>query len=234
MLYFRGCIAREKLNSVSIAVEKLLKEADVDFEINSDEECCGSVLLRTGFREDAEVQMEKNMDYLKGQTILVSCAGCYKTLKKDYKDIMGFELDVIHTSQLFMDLIRENKLKIEKSPLKVTYHDPCHLGRHMGEYESSREVINAFASLVEMVNIKEKSRCCGSGGGVKTAFPELADSIADERIKEAKNTGASILTTSCPFCSLNLNKSGILEDMDLKVMDISELLLDYLLFHSEG
>jgi Fe-S oxidoreductase len=234
MLYFRGCIAREKLNSVSIAVEKLLKEADVDFEINSDEECCGSVLLRTGFREDAEVQMEKNMDYLKGQTILVSCAGCYKTLKKDYKDIMGFELNVIHTSELFMDLIRENKLKIEKSHLKVTYHDPCHLGRHMGEYESPREVINALASLVEMANIKEKSRCCGSGGGVKSAFPELADSISDERIKEAKNTGASILTTSCPFCSLNLNKSGVLEDMDLKVMDISELLLDYLLFHSEG
>lgn len=233
MLYFRGCVAREKEKSISKATETILKKSGVSFETVSHENCCGSVLLRTGFSEDAREQMEKNLQYLKGQKILVSCAGCYKTFKNDYKEILGIELDVIHTSQLFRDLINENKLilqkstksnkKSKKSQIKVTYHDPCHLGRHSGEYEAPREVLENIVSLIEMDHIMENSRCCGSGGGVKSAYPEIAEKIAKKRVKEAENTGSSVLVTSCPFCKLNLDQSDVLE-----VYDLSELLLKIL------
>ena len=96
MLYFRGCVAKEKLTHIVDAVENILKEADITYKTNDFEQCCGSVLLRTGFFEDAKEQMQNNITYLKDEEILVSCAGCYKTLKQDYSEILGINLNVIH------------------------------------------------------------------------------------------------------------------------------------------
>ncbi len=229
MLYFRGCVAREKVKTISKSTEAILVKSGINFETISDEKCCGSVLLRTGFFEDAQEQMERNLEDLKGKKILVSCAGCYKTFKNDYKEILGIELDVIHTSQFFRDLIDENKLILEKSKksnkklFKATYHDPCHLGRHSGEYEAPREVLKKVCSLTEMEHIQENARCCGSGGGVKSAYPEIAETIAQERIKEAEKTGSTALVTSCPFCKLNLDQSDVLD-----VYDLSEFLIKIL------
>ena len=225
LLYFRGCTAREKLNSISKATERILKAANVKYETLDDEKCCGSVLLRTGFLDDAIEQMNGNLKDLEGRTILTSCAGCYKTLKEDYKKYLSVELKVIHISQLLEQLIKENKISIKgKDNLNVTYHDSCHLGRHAGEYEAPRNVINSISNLVEMENIKEKSRCCGSGGGVKSAYGELSDSIANLRIKEAEETGADLLVSACPFCKLNLSQNSD----DLEVLDLSEFVLKHL------
>ena len=107
MLYFRGCTAREKLPDIQDATEKLLKLANVDYHILDDEKCCGSVLLRTGFLKEAQEQIKKNTEILKGETIITSCAGCYKTLTDDY---VG--LDVIHISELLNHLIKENYIKL--------------------------------------------------------------------------------------------------------------------------
>ena len=225
LLYFRGCTAREKLNSISKATERILKAANVKYETLDDEKCCGSVLLRTGFFDDAIEQMNGNLKDLEGKAILTSCAGCYKTLKEDYKKYLSVELKVIHISQLLDQLIKENKISIKgKDNLNVTYHDSCHLGRHAGEYEAPRNVINSISNLVEMENIKEKSRCCGSGGGVKSAYGELSDSIANLRIKEAEETGADLLVSACPFCKLNLSQNSD----DLEVLDLSEFVLKHL------
>ena len=132
---------------------------------------------------------------------------------------------MIHISQLLEQLIKEDKISLKgKDNLKVTYHDSCHLGRHAGEYEAPRNVIKAISDLVEMENIREKSRCCGSGGGVKSAYGDLSNSIADLRIKEAKGTDADLLVTACPFCKLNLNENS--EDLD--VLDLSEFVLRHL------
>ncbi len=232
MLYFKGCIAKEKLTSISDAVETILQEADVKYKTHNHERCCGSVLLRTGFYDDAKEQMQNNIEYLENETILVSCAGCYKTLKKDYSEMFGVNLDVIHTSQLFEGLIKENKIKLHNSNLKVTYHDPCHLGRHMDEYDSARNIICECAKLVEMKHIRENSNCCGSGGGVKSAFPELSKNIANRRIKEAKSTESNMLLTSCPFCKLNL-KDSIPEDDDFHILDLTEFIITQLKYSDE-
>ena len=216
MLYFRGCTAREKLPSIQEATERLLKLAGVDYHILDDEKCCGSVLLRTGFTDEAADQIEKNTDVLKGETIITSCAGCYKTLKDDYDG-----LDVIHISQLLNQLIKEDRLNLSKTDLNVTYHDSCHLGRHCDEFDEPRDVIKSVANLVEMENVRENSICCGAGGGVKSAYPEIAMQMGKSRIDEAKETGCETLVTPCPFCKLNL------ENDDLEVLDLTEFLVKY-------
>ena len=216
MLYFRGCTAREKETSIQKATEKLLDIAGVDYHILEDEKCCGSVLLRTGFFNEAQRQIKKNTEVLKGEKIITSCAGCYKTLKEDYEG-----LDVIHISQLLDELIRDGKLNLEKGELDVTYHDSCHLARHMEVFDEPRNVIESLANLVEMENNRENSLCCGAGGGVKSAYPEIATQMARTRIDQAMDTGCKTLVTACPFCKLNLSND------ELEVLDLTEFLVKY-------
>ena len=216
MLYFRGCTAREKETSIQDATEKLLDIAGVDYYILDDEACCGSVLLRTGFLKEAQEQIKKNSEVFEGETILTSCAGCYKTLKEDYVD-----LNVIHISQLLNDLIEKGKLKFSKKDLNVTYHDSCHLGRHMEVFDEPRNVIESVANLVEMENIKANSLCCGAGGGVKSAYPEIANQMAKTRLNQVKETNCETLITACPFCKLNLSND------DIEVIDLTEFLIKY-------
>ena len=216
MLYFRGCTAREKETSIQKATEKLLDIAGVDYHILEDEKCCGSVLLRTGFFNEAQRQIKKNTEVLKGEKIITSCAGCYKTLKDDYEG-----LDVIHISQLLDELIRDGKLNLEKGELDVTYHDSCHLARHMEVFDEPRNVIESLANLVEMENNRENSLCCGAGGGVKSAYPEIATQMARTRIDQAMDTGCKTLVTACPFCKLNLSND------ELEVLDLTEFLVKY-------
>lgn len=216
MLYFRGCTAREKESNIQNATETILNNAGINYHILDDEKCCGSVLLRTGFADKAREQIKKNTEVLKGEKILTSCAGCYKTLKDDYEG-----LDVIHISQLLDELIKEGKLNFSKNSLNVTYHDSCHLARHSKVFDEPRDVIKSVSNLVEMENIRENSLCCGAGGGVKSAYPEIANEMAKSRINQAKQTGCEILVTPCPFCKLNLKND------DLEVLDLTEFLVKY-------
>jgi len=239
MIYFRGCVVREKLSYIADATEEILKIAGVEYTLLDDEGCCGSFLMRTGYREDAIEVMNETLKKLQGpdpdEVVLVSCAGCYNTLKNDYKEELDVELNVIHTSELINKLIKEGKLSINKSNLKATYHDPCHLGRHSGLYEEPRQVLNKTCELVEMDLNREHSRCCGAGAGVKSAFPETALKVASRRIQDAEDTGAEILVTSCSFCILNLDNAledelsilnGENKNRSVKrIMDVSELVL---------
>ena len=235
MIYFRGCVVREKLSGISDATEKLLKLANIDYTVIENETCCGSFLMRTGFESEAHEIMEKTIKDLNSKLntdnkILVSCAGCYNAFKNDYKELFDVDLDVVHTSDFFNILIKQGKLKLKKTPTKITYHDPCHLGRNSGIYEEPREIIKKTGKLIDMKLNREKSRCCGAGAGVKSAYPEIASSMASKRIQDAEDTRAELLVTACSFCILNLESA--FEDRDknkdhtiLDVLDISELIL---------
>ena len=243
IIYFRGCVVREKLTYISDATETILKQAGVEYTILNNESCCGSFLMRTGFSDDAIEVMKKTLNRFKDTSleevkILVSCAGCYNTFKNDYKELFDVELDVIHSSELINQLIIDGYLDVRKTSKKVTYHDPCHLGRHSNMYDEPREIINKTSNLVEMSRIREHSRCCGAGSGVKSAYPDTALKIASKRIQDAEDTGAEIIATSCSFCVLNLETALKITLNDHKktddnknkrslsrVVDITELIL---------
>ncbi|MGF7119169.1 Fe-S oxidoreductase [Methanobacterium oryzae] len=214
-------MTREKLKEIQEATEEILKHADIDYKILEDESCCGSFLLRTGFVDETKEVMKNTFNKIKGEKIITSCAGCYKTFKKDYPEILGEEIDVMHTSEFFNDLIKNGKLEVTFLDEKVTYHDPCHLGRHLEEYDIPRDVLRKISDLTEMKRNKEDARCCGAGAGVRSAFPEITENIAKMRISDADEVKAEIIVTSCPFCILNLkNISG-----NKEVLDISEIIL---------
>jgi len=108
--------------------------------------------------------------------------------------------------------------------LKVTYHDPCHAGRHIGIYGEPRALLARVATIVEMATIKESAKCCGAGGGVKKAFPDLALDIAKSRVKEAEQTGAQYLVSICPFCHRNLSDAINTLKSPIKMIDLIELI----------
>lgn len=191
---------------------KILQVAGIEVAISKDEWCCGSIGLRIG-KSGVEiirhnVQLLNNMG---AKTVFTACAGCYRTLKKDYPEILGEELsfEVKHITEILIDLLNKNQIPFkpdEGEKLKVTYHDPCHLGRHMNLYEIPRDVLIKIPNLelIEMKRNRNHAWCCGAGGGVKSQYPDMAKDISKERIKEAIEAGADILTTSCPFCIGNL------------------------------
>ncbi|MEM2838837.1 MAG: (Fe-S)-binding protein [Thermoplasmata archaeon] len=231
ILYFAGCTFAldPGIQHVPQATAKLLRMAGIDFyALGKDELCCGSTALRIGDRELFEKLRENNMKTLAGyDRIITSCAGCYKTISTDYsKDASNPR--IAHSVQLLEELISSGKLSPAKLELKVTYHDPCHLGRHTGVYDAPRNILKAIPGieLVEMKNIRERSRCCGAGAGLKTANPRTALEIAKRRIEEACDTGAQILVTACPFCEQNLSEAAKLSERKIVVKDISEVLLD--------
>ncbi|MBD3211806.1 MAG: (Fe-S)-binding protein [Candidatus Lokiarchaeota archaeon] len=231
VLYFVGCTAALTLEirSVAINTAHVLNKLGIDFSVYGEEEvCCGSVALRTGNRKAFDSVAAKNYELLKNSSvkkIITSCAGCYRTLKIDYADIMEeLNIEVLHTIEFINDRINQKNIKLKNLGILVTYHDPCHTGRHTGLYEEPREILKKIATLNEMKTIKNNAKCCGAGGGVKKGFPELSLEIAKARIKEAEETGADFLVSICPFCFRNLRDAIKDLNSDLKMIDLMELI----------
>ena len=159
--------------------------------------------------------------------IIATCAGCYRTLKIDYpKWIEEWDFEVLHSIEVIDESIQSGTIKIKnKIPGVMTYHDPCHLGRHAEVYDAPRRVIKAIKQdeFIEMRRNKANAYCCGAGGGVKSGFPEFALEVAIDRIKEAEETGAEWLTSNCPFCLGNLKDAALESRSKIKVVDLLEL-----------
>lgn len=226
-------MATYRAKEIAKSTIELLRKAGVDFKLlGKDEWCCGSVLFRTGNLEAAKEVAEHNIKALRRVNttqVLTSCAGCYRTLKKDYEKMFGKQdFKVIHIVDFLEKLIEDGKLKFPTVNMKVTYHDPCHLGRHSDVYESPRKILNSIPGLelVEMARNRQNARCCGAGGGVRSAFKDLSDKMADARLKEAEETGADVLTSACPFCTFALRDSVKRNGSKIRVLDLPELLLE--------
>ncbi|MBD3211443.1 MAG: hypothetical protein GF311_02460 [Candidatus Lokiarchaeota archaeon] len=229
-VYFIGCTSNYRQKDLRDSTIRFLKNAAVNFTL-IDEHCCTSPLLRTGQVEPVKDFMNYNIEKIKetGATkVVTSCAGCYRTLKVDFeKQGINMDIEVYHITELINQLLEEEKIEFKTEyKKKVTYHDPCHLGRHSGLYDIPREVYKNIPGIefVEMERIKENSWCCGAGGGVKIGYPEWALEVSKERLEEAKETGATILSSTCPFCRTNLSDANKEFDMGLQVIDLVEIL----------
>jgi len=229
-LFFVGCTSAYRLNEISQNFLEIANKSDFNLTVIPDEWCCGSVSLRTGDLDISNKLAQHNFETFKNaevNKIVATCAGCYKTLKNDYpKLISDWDFEVLHSIELINEEIKSGKIKIKnKIPGIITYHDPCHLGRHSGVYNAPREVIDAIRvdDFVEMRRNKKFAYCCGAGGGVKSGFPDLALEIAIDRFAEAEETGAQYLTTTCPFCLNNLQDAAMMKKTPVQVVDLLEL-----------
>jgi heterodisulfide reductase subunit D len=184
----------------------------------------------TGQISKAKKIAESNIKLFKDsgiKKIITSCAGCYRALKDIYPNKFNLKhnIEVIHLPEYISDELKKGKLEFKNQVnIKITYHDPCHIGRHMGMYKEPRLVLEKIPGLelIEMDRNKHNAWCCGSGGGVRSAFKDLSEFAARERIEEAKTTNASAIVSSCPFC-LNQFKTNI-HGNEIDAFDISQLI----------
>ncbi len=237
-VFFSGCTMPLRQVDTLKNMMKILQVAGKDIAMSKDEWCCGSIALRIGDEKSVLDLLKHNVEEFRKmgtKTLFTACAGCYRTWKKDYPELLGEALpfEVKHITEILIDMLNDNEIPFkaeEGEKLKVTYHDPCHLGRHMDLYEIPREVIAQIpgVELVEMKRNRKNAWCCGAGGGVKSQFPDLAKDISKERIREAIESGADILTTSCPFCTGNMNDAykemGPEVQERIKLIDIIDLI----------
>jgi len=233
VLYFVGCTAAldPTLRNIPTATATLLKSAGVDFGILGEAEiCCASTTLRIGDRKLFKNLAERNIELLnriKVETIVTSCAGCFKTLKHDYKSIGKIKPQILHSSEFIYRLFLGGKLKFKKEANQVvTYHDPCHLGRLGGVFDPPRRILRYLPGITfrEMDRIRENAYCCGAGGGVRTAFPDWATDNVGTRIEEAEKTGARLLVSTCPFCAQNFMTGIEKKGSSLEYVDLVDLL----------
>ena len=234
ILYWAGCEGsfHDRNKEVSRVIVRMVQEAGVSVGVLGKEEgCCGDPARRIGneylFRELARKNIERLHRY-GAKKIMTYCPHCYHTLKNEYPRLGG-HFEVVHYSVYVNELLRQGRLRV-KRPLegRVTFHDPCYLGRVNGIYDAPREMLRRIPALEskEMKLSKEKSFCCGAGGGRMWMHEHLGKRINHIRTKEAIEVGVDVIATSCPYC-LTMVEDGIknqeMEDR-IKVLDLSEIL----------
>jgi Fe-S oxidoreductase len=213
-----------------------LKRAGVDFGILvSQESCCGESIRKAGNEEVFKTLAKENIKTFIDhgvKRVLVASPHCYHTFKNEYPEFL-VHLDVIHMSQFLQELIEQGRLEVDgEYRKKVTFHDPCYLGRHNNIYDQPRDVLKKLdgLELVEMPDAREKSLCCGGGGGRIWAETPKEERFSDLRVAQAVEVGAEVLATACPYCISNFEESALsLEgDNKLEIKDITEVLYDAL------
>ncbi|MCZ7406303.1 MAG: heterodisulfide reductase-related iron-sulfur binding cluster, partial [Candidatus Methanoperedens sp.] len=230
--YFIGCTAGYNQQVLGVSTARILNKLNVPFMVlGEDEWCCSSALIRTGQQHINDTPKKAaihNVEALKAKgakRVIFACAGCFRAAKIDWPRAYGKPLpfEAIHMSQFLAEQVEAGKIKWEKTLNKtVTYHDPCHLGRHVGVFEEPRKVIKSMPGikLVEMKRNRKEQRCCGAGGGVKAGIPDLALGVAKARVTDAKETGAEALISTCPFCRRNLLDGRDDLKLDMSVDDL--------------
>jgi len=236
ILYFPGCYLcyDPRLKKVAAATAKVLNAAGVDYGILGEEEnCCGESIRKTGneelFKELAKANIKTWIDH-GVKKIVVSSPHCYHTFKNEYPEF-NVNFEIMHISEFICQLIKEGRLQITKEyPKKVTYHDPCYLGRHNHIYDEPRDVLKNIPGLelVEMEEARVNSLCCGMGGGRIWVETIKSDRFANLRLEQAVALGAQELVTACPYCITNFEDSRVVMNFDdvIEIKDITEVLAE--------
>ncbi len=236
VLFWVGCAGSfdDRAKKITKAFIKILNNADVSFAVlGTEESCTGDPAKRAGNEFLFQMQAVTNIEVMNAygiKKVVTACPHCFNTLKNEYPGLGG-TYDVVHHTQFLKQLLEEGKISLEGGTYKgkrITYHDPCYLGRANNVYEAPRDLIRKLdAELVEMKNCKKKGLCCGAGGAQMFKEPEKGDKDVNiERTEQAMETQPDIIAAACPFCNTMMtdgvkNKE---KEASVAVMDIAELI----------
>ena len=237
-LFWVGCAGafEERAKKTTKAVAELLYMAGVSFGVlGKRETCTGDPARRAGNEFLYQILAKENIETLtevfgeRGvKKVVVTCPHCFTTIGRDYRQ-SGFSFEMVHHTQLLNQLVREGKLKPvpQSESKKLTYHDPCYLGRHNQIYEPPRELLaSTGAEFVEMPRNKERSFCCGAGGGRMWMEEKLGTRINLNRVDEAIETGAAQVAVGCPFCRVMVSDGVTGRGAQVEVLDVAQALLN--------
>ncbi|PKA84220.1 Cysteine-rich domain-containing protein [Ulvibacter sp. MAR_2010_11] len=236
VLFWVGCAGSfdDRAKKITKAFVKLLHKANVDFAVlGTEESCTGDPAKRAGNEFLFQMQAMGNIEVLNAyeiKKIVTACPHCFNTIKNEYPELGG-NYEVMHHTQFLKSLLNEGRLKVEGGKFKgkrITFHDPCYLGRANGEYEAPRDLLQKLeVELVEMKRCKTRGLCCGAGGAQMFKEPEAgAKDINIERTEEAIETQPNIIAAGCPFCNTMLTDGvkGKEKEGEIQVMDVAEMI----------
>ena len=238
ILFWVGCAGSfdDRAKKITKAFVKLLNKAKVSFAVlGTEESCTGDPAKRAGNEFLYQMQALGNIEMLNGYEvtkIVTTCPHCFNTIKHEYPELGG-SYQVMHHTQLLKRLVEEERLQIEGGSFRgkrITFHDPCYLGRANGVYEAPRTLISKLdAELVEMRNCKSKGLCCGAGGAQMFKEPEQGiKDINIERTEQALEVTPDIIAAACPFCNTMMTDGVKNKEKEavLPVKDIAELIAE--------
>jgi Fe-S oxidoreductase len=233
--YFVGCVSSffPQAAQIPLAIAEIFAEAGVYFTtLGGEEWCCGFPLISAGFVDDSKSFIRHNVDKIKEldiHTLVASCASCYHVWKHDSREaLQGYNLEIFHTTEYLARLIREGRIPLHTLAETVTYHDPCDLGRSSGIYDAPREIIRSIPGVrfVELPHHHEQALCCGGGGNLQSVDAGLAAEIARLRTGEIRTSGATVVVSACQQCEQMLTAAIRAAKLPVRVMDVSQLLLE--------
>jgi heterodisulfide reductase subunit D len=240
VLFWVGCSGSfdDRAKKITKAFVKLLNEAKVSFAVlGTEESCTGDPAKRAGNEFLFQMQAMTNIEVLNAyeiKKIVTACPHCFNTIKNEYPELGG-KYEVMHHTEFLKSLLAEGKLTVEGGKFKgkrITFHDPCYLGRANNVYEAPRELIEKLdAQLVEMKRSKKNGLCCGAGGAQMFKEPEKGrKDINVERTEDALETQPEVIATGCPFCNTMLTDGVKFKEKEgnIRVLDVAELLVDEL------
>ena len=229
LVYFVGCVASffPMTKKIPQAFVQILDKARVDFTLLGGEEwCCGFPLIVAGMKKKAEALMEHNLKRVKekgARGVVFACPSCYSTWMEECKN----DIRIFHSTQFIKQLIDERKISFKERSMKVTYHDPCDLGRTSGVYEAPREILRAIpgVELVEMEKNRDQCTCCGGGGNLEMVNAEVSAALAQAKIEEIKATGADTVITGCQQCVRTIMTAARTKKIPIAATDIIEFVM---------
>lgn len=237
IIYFVGCVSSFSPRTFKIprSIVQIFQKADIDFALLGDEEwCCGFPLMSSGFAKDFIEFAEHNIEKVNrtgAKYLVTSCPSCYHMWSHVYPEKiknkkMNFE--VLHAVQYLYMLVEEGRIKLNSIDKKITYHDPCDLGRNSGIYDEPRKLIRSIPGVefIELENSREYATCCGGGGNVESTDAGLSANIAAIKAREIIKTGADIVVTSCQQCVRTITTALKKEKSKIKAMDLIQLVLE--------
>ena len=236
VLFWVGCAGSfdDRAKKITKAFVKILNKANVSFAVlGTEESCTGDPAKRSGNEFLFQMQAVTNIEVMNAyevKKVVTACPHCFNTLKNEYPGLGG-NYEVVHHTQFLKQLLDEGRITMEGGAFKgkrITFHDPCYLGRANNVFEAPRDLIKKLdAELVEMKSCKTRGLCCGAGGAQMFKEPEKGDKdINIERTEQALETQPEIIAAACPFCNTMMTDGVKSKDKEasIAVMDIAELI----------